>query len=83
MISYIRCGNIFAVYVEFSTELGMRPFFNLETCNGETIMRFSFGEIIITPRPALLAERRFKPEPTLNEQRNQELPAATARASKD
>ncbi len=56
MFAYGKCGKYFAVYIEFSKELGIKPFFEFYTCNGETILDMPYGQIIITPQKILAAE---------------------------
>ena len=50
---------MFAVHLEFSKNLGLVPFFDINTCNGETIIDISYGRVFLTPRNRLTAERKF------------------------
>jgi hypothetical protein len=76
---YIRCRQLFAVYLEFSRALGARPFFSLNTCNGESIMDIPYGQIIITPGKRLRAEAGKKG----NEERDRQIAVAAARLTED
>ncbi len=83
MTGYMRCSYLFALHIELSNKLGMLPFFNLETCNGETIMTFPFGEIIITPRTILLSERLLEQEHISHEKRNKAVSTSVTRIAKN
>ncbi len=58
MFTYRRYGKRFAVYAEVSKELGMRPFFRLNRCNGETVLNIPYGQVILTPGRKLSAESK-------------------------
>ena len=49
MYAYFRCGNLAALYLEFSKDLGHKPFFKIKACNGETIFDIPYGQVIFTP----------------------------------
>ena len=55
MFAYVKYGKRFAVYAEASKQLGIRPFFRLNTCNGETIFNFPYVQVILTPGEKLKA----------------------------
>ncbi len=55
MFAYVKYGKRFAVYAEASKELGIRPVFRLNTCNGETILNFPYVQVILTPGRKLKA----------------------------
>jgi hypothetical protein len=55
MFAYVKYGKRFAVYAEASKELGMRPIFRLNTCNGETILNLPYAQVILTPGRKLKA----------------------------
>lgn len=56
MFAYFKYEKRFAVYAELSYALGLRPFFEINTCNGETIVNIPYGQIILTPAERLMAE---------------------------
>lgn len=55
MFAYVKYGKSFAVYAELSKELGSRPLFRLNTCNGETILNVPYVQVILTPGRKLKA----------------------------
>jgi len=79
MFAYAKYGKRFAVYAEFSVELGGRPFFELNTCNGETIVNIPYGQIILTPGDILRAET----ESHDGKEQDNDIPSPSARVAED
>jgi hypothetical protein len=78
MFAYVKYGKRFAVFAELSRSLGARPFFALNTCNGETILNIPYGQVILTPGWKLVAEAEHDAQ-----QEDTDLPPPAARAAED
>ena len=87
MYLYIKCGPAVAIYMEFSKSLGFAPLFDIESCNGETIMNFPYGQIIITPYKKRTNDSKNKASANengyKNTQKNNNLHAAPKRVTKN
>ncbi len=79
MFAYRKYGKHFAVYAELSKELGMRPFFRLNRCNGETVLNISYGQVILTPGRKLKAESKSHDV----EKQDTDVPPPPARTAED
>lgn len=85
MFAYFKCGKSAALYIEFSKNLGLRPFFRIKTCNGETVLDIPYGQLIFTPpRKAMQKpKQRVKVEPTNDEQADKKIHAPPAGVAKN
>lgn len=81
MIAYVKYRNVCAISFEWSKDLGIWPFFKFNTCKGETVIDIPYGQIIITPRAKLLAEKKRQAHDY--EQRDQKLPPAPPGATEN
>ena len=79
MFAYVKYGKHFALYAELSKELGARPFFEFNTCNGETIIDIPYGQLILTSGKKLKAEA----ESHDGQKEHQGLPDSSARTAED
>jgi hypothetical protein len=79
MFAYVKYGKHFALYAEFSLAFGARPFFGLNTCNGETIVDIPYGQIILTGGSRLKAET----ESHDGEKQYKNISASSARITED
>ena len=79
MYIYKRFGRYMAVYGEFSTDLGMKPFFAFKTCNLETIIDLPYVQIILTPGSKLKAEKGHP----CDDADHTSFPSSSARAAED
>ncbi|MCB1533015.1 MAG: hypothetical protein KDJ35_09125 [Alphaproteobacteria bacterium] len=61
MFTYFKCGESTALFIEFSKNLGAHPYFEVKTCNGETIVDIPYGQFIFTP-PKRLVKSPKKPD---------------------
>jgi hypothetical protein len=83
MTAYWRCGNMFAVYIEYSKELGPAPLLSCNTINGELAINWPYGLAYITPSSALKAERRkHSAKAQRYGHRNKKLPQSPTRVRK-
>ena len=48
MLLYARCGRKFALYVQLSKSLGVKPVFAINACKGEIVLDMPWMEIILT-----------------------------------
>ena len=56
MAWYWRFKRLFAIYIEFSKDIGSHPFINMQHINNELMIEIPYGYVIITPRHILLNE---------------------------
>lgn len=61
MSLYIKYKTLFALYIEFTVQFALTPFFRIKTCKGETIIDIPYGQIIFTPGNKLRSEQGRPP----------------------
>lgn len=85
MFAYYKCGDLAAIYVEFSKSLGLQPFFGIKTCNEETVIDIPYGQIIFTPQKKLRQEKIYelRIEPTHYGQADQKIHTPTKGIAKN
>lgn len=83
MFAYLKCRRFAALYIEFSIELGLRPFFEIKTCNGETVFDIPYGQIIFTPAKSLRQESAKTIRNEQTQHKNTNFHAPPARTAKD
>ena len=84
MRAYWRLGQMFAVYVEISKEVGHKPLCCIQKFNNELIVEIPYCTAILTPGRRLRAEYThmgYREKP--NEKRNRRLSTTTARVTKN
>jgi len=85
---YWRYKRLFAIYIELSKAIGMRPFLKIRRIQNELMIEISYGYVIITPRQILLNEHlahknRRAHGMSNHEKRDRRILNAPARATKN
>ena len=70
MQCYWRHNLLFAIYMEFSKDLGLRPYWKYRRIQKELMIEIPYGYVIITPARRLLGEYKVENSARQNGQRH-------------